>query len=163
MSILAEIVFTYNDLHKEKVFFVLRWLMQTIFWKFSYAEHFLDAIVASDDLPFPDLAQWPQAKNHDIRTIRNDLRIGHYVLLATFNKNTNEGTVRGAGRVESIDGEKITMTWTKVKPSWQLLPHPQGGIAQWRKEGIFRFDVQPANHYKLENRLAKLFKHIASL
>lgn len=131
--------------------------MQTIFWKFSYTEDCLDSILASGDLPFPDLKKWPQAKNHDVQTIREDLRMGHYVLLSSFNNNTEEGTVRAAGRVENIEGEKITMTWTRVKPSWSLLPHKQGGVTQWKNEGVFRFDEQPANQYMLERKLIKLF------
>jgi hypothetical protein len=131
--------------------------MRTKFWRFAYKEEALTAILASSSLVFPDLSRWPQAKNCSEEAIICDLRVGHFVLLANFNSTAETGTVRGVGKIESIENSTPKVQWKKPVPSWVLNPDPRGGVAQWNKEGVFCFDVNPAKRYKLDALTKKLF------
>lgn len=131
--------------------------MRTSFWRFAYDEEHLGDILGSNSLVFPDLSQWPLAKNNNEARILSDLKEGHYVLLANFNLTNEIGTVKGVGRVTSMDTNRVVMEWKRLTPSWSLTPNAQGGVQEWRKEGIFCFDAAPAKRYKLQARTSKLF------
>lgn len=132
-------------------------LMRTKFWRFAYKEEALNDILASSSLAFPDLSRWPQAKNYSEEAITADLRVGHFVLLANFNSTAETGTVRGVGRIESIEDSIPKVQWKRPVPSWILQPDRRGGVPQWKKEGVFCFDVNPAKRYKLDALTKKLF------
>lgn len=131
--------------------------MRTKFWRFAYKEEDLKDILASSSLVFPDLHRWPQAKNYSEEAILSDLRVGHFVLLANFNSAVETGTVRGVGKITSIESQTPQVDWKKPLPSWVLQPDQRGGVAQWSKEGVFCFDVNPAKRYKLDSLTKKLF------
>lgn len=133
--------------------------MRTQFWRFAYDEDLLDEILASDQLYFPNLKLWPRADNNSIEKIVADLKSGYYILLANFDMNTELGTVRGVGKVIEIRDGHAVMHWKKPIPRWSLTPDRQGGVEEWRKEGVFCFDVAPAKRYKLDALTKKLFQN----
>jgi hypothetical protein len=131
--------------------------MRTTFWRFAYDEEQLREILNSDELVFPDLSRWPLAKNNSREKVVSALREGHFVLLANFNLSNEIGTVKGVGRIMGIEAGTVEMNWMRPIPSWSLTPNAQGGVQEWRNEGVFCFDVEPARRYKLQALTSKLF------
>ena len=131
--------------------------MRTSFWPFAYKEDQLKEILKSDQLVFPDLSRWPLAKNKRKEAVISDLREGHFILLANFNLNQQIGTVKGVGRVNRIEEGRVDVEWKRPIPSWNLTPNNPGGVQQWRNEGVFCFDVEPVQRYKLAQLTSKLF------
>lgn len=131
--------------------------MATQFWRFAYDEAALEQIIRSRTLPFPDFAQYPHAKNNSVAKVREDLRPGHLVFLANFDNTRLTGKIVAVGRVEDILTDSVEVTWKKLAPGQTVNPNPQGGVAQWRKEGAFRFAAEPAKRYKLATVAKKLF------
>lgn len=131
--------------------------MRTAFWRFAYDDEQLGEILKSNDLVFPDLSRWPLAKNRDKEIVISDLKEGHFVLLANFNLNNEIGTVKGVGRITKNEGGRIKMEWKHPIPSWSLTPNAQGGVHEWRTEGVFCFDAEPVKRYKLKALTSKLF------
>ena len=131
--------------------------MRTDFWRFAYEEDHLGEILKSNGLVFPDLSKWPLAKNRDEEKIISDFREGHFILMANFNLNSEIGTVKGVGRITKIEEGKVDVEWKHPIPSWSLTPNAQGGVKEWRSEGVFCFDAEPAKRYKLKALTSKLF------
>ncbi|MFJ9993296.1 hypothetical protein ACIQSO_21490 [Pseudomonas putida] len=131
--------------------------MRTRFWRFAYNEHQLTAILESDQLPLPDLSQWPRAKNTSPQKILEDIKVGHFILLANFDRASESGKVKVMGKVLAKGDAGITLHWKKTVPSILLNPNAQGGVAEWQTEGVFCFDVEPAKRYRLERHAEKLF------
>jgi hypothetical protein len=131
--------------------------MRTIFWRFAYDETKLQLILSESKLVFPNFTQWPLSKNTEDKVLL-DIKVGHYILLANFNLNTNTGAVRGVGKIISKEDTGFVVEWRKPVPFWNLSPNVQGGIQQWRNEGVFCFDATPVKHYKLAPLTEKLFK-----
>lgn len=135
--------------------------MSMKFWRFSYSDEMLSAILASDSLVFPDLNLWPLAKNKTEEQIIDRMNIGDFILLSNFNQSSGFGTVRGVGKIQELERSKVLMLWKRPIPSWSLSPNRQGGEQQWMREGVFCFDPEPAKRYKLGARTQKLFKDAA--
>lgn len=133
--------------------------MRTKFWRFAYNEIELKNILNSNQLLFPNLTDWPLAKNNTEEKVIADLNKGDFILLANFNPTNEIGTVRGVGRITEITDDSIVVLWKKPIPSWSLSPNRQGGVPQWNKEGVFCFDAPPAKRYKLNELTLKLFKN----
>lgn len=131
--------------------------MRTKFWRVAYEESRLDEILASETLPFPDFSRWPQARNSSIEKVICDIRTGHFLLLANFDRTSRDGTVRGVGSVLGREGNGLEVRWKKPIPTWMLTPNDQGGVTQWINEPIFCFDASPAKRYQLQARCAKMF------
>jgi hypothetical protein len=131
--------------------------MATKFWRFAYEEASLEEIVRSNALPFPDFARYPYAKNNSAAKVRGDLRAGNFVLLANFDHTRSTGKITAVGRVENILPDSVHMTWRKLSRDKTVEPNPQGGIAQWQKEAVFRFDAGPAKRHDLAAIIRKLF------
>jgi hypothetical protein len=131
--------------------------MSNKFWRFSYDDGQLDTILNSEELHFPNLANWPNAKNDKEEKVIGKLRDGHFILLANFDLNTRIGTVRGVGIIREIKNGSPTILW-KPAPGWPLAPDPRGGVTQWRDEAIFCFASNPAERYKLPSLTRNLFK-----
>jgi len=134
--------------------------MRTKFWRFAYDEDKLKDILASNELFFPNLSIWPSAKNNTEEKIIRDLKAGYFILLANFDSISETGTVRGVGKIISLENSQPVMQWKKPIPSWSLHPNRRGGVPQWEKEGVFSFDVNPAKRYKLGTLTKKLFVNI---
>ncbi len=130
--------------------------MRTKFWRFAYDADRLETILNSETLPFPDLSRWPQAKNSSIDKVTEDLRVGDFILLANFDRNTEIGIARVIGKIMS-KSPSIRMQWKKIIPSLSLTPDIQGGVNVWLTEGVFCFDAPPAKRYKLSAHTSKLF------
>jgi hypothetical protein len=133
--------------------------MRTTFWRFAYDDELLEMIMASDKLYFPDLKRWPLAKNNTEEKIISALREGHFILLANFDLTSGIGTVRGVGKITAINDGQPAVLWKKPVPRLELTPDIQGGVKEWRGEGVFCFDAQPAKRYKLDAHTKKLFNH----
>lgn len=132
--------------------------MRTSFWRFAYDEQNLKAILASGSIVFPELSTWPQAKNNTVEKVTSDLRDGHFILLANFDRTSEVGIVKGVGKVIKNEGAGITILWKKPIPSWSLTPSKLGGVQEWVKEGVFCFEAEPAKRYKLQALASKLFQ-----
>jgi hypothetical protein len=109
-------------------------------------------------LTFPDLSRWPLAKNDEPQKVMEKLRVGHFVLLANFHEGTQIGTVKGVGKIIGNDDDDLEVLWKKPIPSWTLTPNAQGGVYEWKTEGVFCFDAEPARRYKLSGLTSKLFR-----
>lgn len=132
--------------------------MKTQFWRFAYDEALLKEILASNKLVFPELSRWPLAKNNNDEKVKSKLKAGQYILLANFNLNTEIGTVKGVGKIIEAEEFDYIVEWKKPIPSWSLTPNAQGGVQEWRNEGVFCFDAEPAKRYKLNALTSKLYK-----
>ncbi|MCE9781703.1 hypothetical protein [Shewanella algae] len=131
--------------------------MRTSFWRFAYDEDQLHGLLETSTLEFPDLSRWPLAKNNTKEKIISDLREGHFILLANFNLTNKIGTVKGVGKIICIEDGVVEVEWKRPIPSWTLTPNEQGGVQQWKNEGVFCFDVNPTKRYKLPALTSKLF------
>ncbi|GGB82068.1 hypothetical protein GCM10011352_04840 [Marinobacterium zhoushanense] len=132
--------------------------MRTKFWRFAFDEDCLQQIVTANDLVYPDLSRWPQAKNNNPDNVSGAIRDGDFVLLANFDRTTEIGIAHYVGRVTKSDDSRLEVNWKKAVPKWSLGPNSAGGVQQWEKEGVFCFDVEPARRYKLAALTAKLFR-----
>ncbi|ACA88753.1 hypothetical protein [Shewanella woodyi] len=131
--------------------------MRTIFWRVAYEDEQLGEILKSKALVLPDLSRWPIAKNKNEEKIVSELKVGHFVLMANFNPNNEIGTVKGVGKITKNDVGSVEVEWKRPIPSWSLTPNAQGGVQEWRNEGVFCFDAEPAKRYKLQALTSKLF------
>ena len=131
--------------------------MATKFWRFAYEEAALEQIIRSNALPFPDFARYPYAKNNSPEKVRTGLRAGHFVFLANFDDTRLTGKIAAVGRVENVSPDSITITWRRLARDKTVEPNPQGGLAQWKMEGVFRFADGPAKRYDLAAVVQKLF------
>ena len=132
--------------------------MRTKFWRFAYNDNLLKDIMASGQLIFPGLDLWPAAKNDSEEKIMSSLKVDHFILLANFDSTSETGTVHGVGKVINIKNGEPIIKWKKPIPSWALQPDRRGGVPQWKKEGVFCFDVNSAKRYKLDSLTKKLFQ-----
>ena len=131
--------------------------MATKFWRFAYEEASLEQIIRSNTLPFPDFARYPYAKNNSPEKVRTELRAGHFVFLANFDDTRLAGKISAVGRVENVSEDSVTITWRRLARHKTVTPNPQGGLAQWKKEGVFRFADGPAKRYDLAAVVQKHF------
>lgn len=129
--------------------------MRSRYWRFSFDENALGAIVESDQLPFPELNS-PAAKYNSKQQVMADLRVGSIIVLANFNHFESAGTARAIGVVESISELQVKMSWKKIIPSRNMLPH-KIGAEQWKKENIFCFSVPRAKEFKIDLLADKFF------
>lgn len=131
--------------------------MRTKFWRFAYEDSEFASIINSDELPFPELSKWPNAKNSSREQVIENLKAGDFILLANFDRSSEIGIAKAIGQVLAKNENKITMHWKKLIPSLSLTPNIQGGVNVWSTEGVFCFDVEPAKRYKLDAHTKKLF------
>ena len=131
--------------------------MKTAFWRVAYEDEQLGEILKSKALVLPDLSKWQVAMNKNEEKIVSEMKVGHFVLMANFNPNSEIGTVKGVGKITKIEEGNIEVEWKRTIPSWSLTPNAQGGVQEWRKEGVFCFDAEPAKRYKLHALTSKLF------
>lgn len=131
--------------------------MKTAFWRVAYEDEQLGEILKSKALVLPDLSKWQVAMNKNEEKIVSEMKVGHFVLMANFNPNSEIGTVKGVGKITKIEEGNIEVEWKRTIPSWSLTPNAQGGVQEWRKEGVFCFDAEPAKRYKLPALTSKLF------
>ena len=131
--------------------------MPTKFWRSAYEEASLEQIIRSNALPFPDFARYPYAKNNNPEKLRTELRAGHFVFLANFDDTRLTGKIAAVGRVEKVSPDSIAVTWRRLSRDKTVAPNPQGGLSQWRKEGVFRFADGPAKRYDLAAVARKFF------
>lgn len=131
--------------------------MATKFWRFAYEDALLEQIIQSNVLPFPDFTRYPHAKNNNPEKIRSELRAGHFVFLANFDETRLTGKITAIGRVENVSPDSVTVSWWRLAREKTVAPNPQGGVAQWKKEGVFRFADGPAKRYGLAAVAQKYF------
>lgn len=103
------------------------------------------------------LDEWSQARRlpehpHELAA---KVRVGNYVLAASYNATHGIGEVRAVGRVSKL-GKDVEVDWRSAR--FDLHPSTQGQRF-WLQDN-FNFDVGVSRRYELERRCCELFPDV---
>lgn len=127
------------------------------FWRFeAFSGETVDECIQTKRIKMP-IHFYSDPESYSNKVIKEKLRQGDGILLADFDVDKGLGLVHAIGSMIGRDEEnnEPIINWKMSK--FTLVPNPQGGVAQWKKNSCFKFADDPAKRYGLEKRFIHAF------